>query len=149
MHFGKVQSDFANRVWARLRRYRGANSYHNSNRMTFMRVPAWRAMLLKPGATAPYLRRGASLVDGLRCQNDATLQPAGGCLLTLHACSGLQTRRHHDCGTLRHAVAPDRGLGAERVRQQVAAAGSLLQQAARSFAWGRWCCGLGQQCGHC
>ena len=86
---------FANRLWAWLRRYRGANSYHNSNRMTFMRVPAWRAMLLKPGATAPYLRRGASLVDGSRCQSDTTLQPAGGCLLTLHACSGLQTRRHH------------------------------------------------------
>lgn len=43
---------------ANLCRYRGANSYHNSNRMTFMRVPAWRSMLAKPGGSAPYLRTG-------------------------------------------------------------------------------------------
>jgi hypothetical protein len=69
-----------------LHRYRGANSYHNSNRMTFMRVPAWRAMLSKPGATAPYLRRGAALTYGPCCQSDRTWQPAKGCLLTcMHA----------------------------------------------------------------
>lgn len=40
------------------RRYRGANSYHNSNRLTFLRVPAWRALLVHPGGVAPYLRLG-------------------------------------------------------------------------------------------
>lgn len=39
-------------------RYRGANSYHNSNRLTFLRVPAWRALLVHPGGVAPYLRLG-------------------------------------------------------------------------------------------
>lgn len=39
-------------------RYRGANSYHNSNRMTFLRVPAWRTMLATPGGNAPYLHIG-------------------------------------------------------------------------------------------
>ncbi len=45
-----------------LRSYRGASSYHNSNRMTFLRVPGWRALLATPGGISPYLHIGAALL---------------------------------------------------------------------------------------
>mmetsp|Transcript_14054 Transcript_14054/g.42413 ORF Transcript_14054/g.42413 Transcript_14054/m.42413 type:complete len:628 (+) Transcript_14054:269-2152(+) len=129
--------------------YRGAVNFHNSNRVTFTRVPAWRQLV----AQATSAGANATGTPPVTLLNPGRFLPSGGAgrreSLPLpppvaRQCAACPTGGECDTSTCRVAAAVQ-----QTAQQQADAAREQLADNSAVFHWGSSCCALAGPCTRC